>query len=56
MTTTTVHRLGEHDGQQVTLQGWLYNRRSKGKLHFLILRDGTGMVQCVAFRGLRTSR
>ena len=51
MTVTTVHELGDHVGQQVTLQGWLYNRRSKGKLHFLILRDGTGMVQCVGFRG-----
>ncbi|AKT43186.1 asparagine--tRNA ligase [Chondromyces crocatus] len=39
--------LSEHVGQQVTLRGWLYNRRSSGKVHFLELRDGAGSVQCV---------
>ncbi len=37
-------------GQRVQLRGWLYNRRSSKKLHFLELRDGTGIVQCVAAR------
>ena len=34
-------------GTSVTLHGWLYNKRSSGKLHFLQLRDGTGVIQCV---------
>jgi asparaginyl-tRNA synthetase len=34
-------------GTTVTLHGWLYNKRSSGKLHFLQLRDGTGVIQCV---------
>lgn len=34
-------------GQEVTVKGWLYNKRSKGKLHFLILRDGSGLCQAV---------
>lgn len=42
-----VKRLSLHEGAVVTLKGWLYNARSKGKLHFLQLRDGTGIVQCV---------
>jgi asparaginyl-tRNA synthetase len=46
-----VSHLGEHVGQTVQLQGWLYNKRSSGKLHFLELRDGTGLVQCVVFKG-----
>ncbi len=45
---TTVERIGEHVGQTVQLQGWLYNRRSSGKLEFLIVRDGTGFLQVVA--------
>jgi asparaginyl-tRNA synthetase len=39
--------LGAYVGQTVTLRGWLYNKRSSGKLHFLELRDGAGIVQCV---------
>jgi asparaginyl-tRNA synthetase len=46
-----VRRLAEHTGQTVLVQGWLYNMRSKGKLHFLEVRDGTGIVQCVVFKG-----
>jgi asparaginyl-tRNA synthetase len=34
----------------VTVQGWVYNRTDKGKLVFLLVRDGTGFVQCVAFK------
>jgi asparaginyl-tRNA synthetase len=44
---TTVAKLSQHVGQTVTLSGWLYNSRSTGKLVFLILRDGTGLCQCV---------
>jgi asparaginyl-tRNA synthetase len=42
-----VEDLKQHIGQPVTLKGWLYNMSGKGKLYFLQLRDGTGVVQCV---------
>jgi asparaginyl-tRNA synthetase len=42
--------IAQHEGQDVTVRGWLYNRTPKGKLQFLIVRDGTGMIQAVAFR------
>ena len=44
----TIATLGQHDGQSVTLRGWLYNLRESGKLLFPIFRDGTGTVQGVA--------
>lgn len=47
---TTVEKLGDHVGETVTLKGWVYNRTSKGKLHFVMLRDGTGAAQCVLFK------
>ena len=40
--------LGAHEGETVTVRGWLYNKRSSGKIAFMQLRDGTGMVQAVA--------
>jgi asparaginyl-tRNA synthetase len=43
-----IEDLGRHIGEEVTLKGWLYNRRSSGKVHFLLIRDGTGICQCVA--------
>src|SRR5215469_18540164 len=43
-----IEELGRHVGEEVTLKGWLYNRRSSGKIHFLLVRDGTGLCQCVA--------
>ncbi len=46
-TATTVSQLQNHVGQTVTLAGWLYNSRSTGKLLFLLVRDGTGICQCV---------
>lgn len=42
-----IRDVGKHVGEQVTLKGWLYNKRSKGKLHFLLVRDGTGVIQSV---------
>ena len=45
-----VGEIGEYEGARVRLQGWIYGRRSSGKLHFLQLRDGTGIVQCVVGR------
>lgn len=38
-------------GTEVTLSGWVYNARSSGKIRFLLLRDGTGIVQCVIAKG-----
>jgi asparaginyl-tRNA synthetase len=46
-----VEQISEYVDQEVTVQGWVYNRTDKGKLQFLLVRDGTGFVQCVAFRG-----
>ncbi len=43
-----IEDIGRYEGQDVTLQGWLYNKRSSGKLWFLLFRDGTGYIQCVA--------
>ena len=42
-----IEDIGTHEGQDVTIKGWLHNRRSSGKIHFLILRDGTGFIQAV---------
>ena len=43
--------LKAHVGGEATIQGWLYNMRSKGKLVFLLLRDGSGICQSVVFQG-----
>src|SRR6201997_1945537 len=43
----TVATLGKHEGQTVTIRGWLYNLRESGKLLFPIFRDGTGTIQGV---------
>ncbi|OFW29634.1 MAG: asparagine--tRNA ligase [Acidobacteria bacterium RIFCSPLOWO2_02_FULL_65_29] len=42
-----IEDIGKHEGEDVTIKGWLHNRRSSGKIHFLILRDGTGFIQAV---------
>ncbi len=47
MSVVTIEKAGEHDGQEVTLRGWLYNLRESGKLLFPIFRDGTGLMQGV---------
>ena len=46
-----VEEIAKYTGQEVTIQGWVYNRTDKGKLVFLLVRDGSGFVQCVAFKG-----
>ncbi len=51
MESIQVVDIGRYEGQEVVLRGWLYNKRSSGKLHFLQLRDGSGVVQCVVFKG-----
>ena len=42
-----IEDIGKHEGEEVTIKGWLSNRRSSGKIHFLILRDGSGFIQGV---------
>ena len=49
--TIRIQDIAQYVGQEVTLQGWLYNRTDKGKLQFLLVRDGTGFAQCVVFEG-----
>ncbi len=45
-----IEDLSQHLGKDVTLRGWLYNKRSSGKIQFLELRDGTGICQCVVMK------
>ncbi len=47
----TIAGIGRFQDQEVELRGWLYNKRSSGKIHFLELRDGTGFIQCVVVKG-----
>ena len=42
-----ISELGAYDGKAATLQGWVYGKRSGGKVVFLVVRDGTGLCQCV---------
>ena len=42
-----IENIGSHVGETVTIKGWLHNRRSSGKIHFLVVRDGTGFLQVV---------
>ena len=44
-------QIANHTDEVVKIQGWVYNRTDKGKLVFLLIRDGFGFVQCVAFKG-----
>jgi len=46
-----ISEISKYDNQEVTVRGWVYNRTHKGKLVFLLVRDGSGFAQCVAFKG-----
>ncbi len=46
-----IEEIAHYVGRDVTVRGWVYNRTDKGKLVFLLVRDGSGFVQCVAFKG-----
>ncbi len=46
-----IENIGQFVGKEVTLKGWVYNTRSSGKIKFILLRDGTGIIQCVLFKG-----
>jgi len=50
MSHAYIEDVGQHIGQEVTIKGWLYNKTDKGKLHFLMIRDGTGIIQAVVFQ------
>ncbi|HOP50570.1 MAG TPA: asparagine--tRNA ligase [Ignavibacteriales bacterium] len=45
-----INEIFKYVGQEVTLRGWIYNKRSSGKIQFPELRDGTGIIQCVAVK------
>jgi asparaginyl-tRNA synthetase len=45
-----IENIAQYIGEEVTLKGWVYNKTGKGKLNFIILRDGTGVIQCVVFK------
>jgi len=51
MTIAAIDRLSQHVGQIVTIQGWVYHLRSSGKVRFVVVRDGTGLVQGVMVKG-----
>ena len=51
MKTTTIDNLKNCVDEEVKINGWVYNRRSVGKIWFLILRDGSGLLQCVVVDG-----
>lgn len=51
METVIIKNLGKYSGEEVKINGWVYNTRSVGKIWFLILRDGSGLLQCVVVDG-----
>ena len=42
-----IHKIDKEEGQTVELKGWVYNSRSSGKIGFLTIRDGFGLLQCI---------
>src|SRR2546429_6871073 len=48
--TATIAEIARHDGQVVTLAGWVAHKTEKGRLVFIRLRDGSGTIQCVVFK------
>jgi asparaginyl-tRNA synthetase len=46
-----INNVAKYENKEVTIEGWLYNKRSSGKLRFLLVRDGTETIQCVVFKG-----
>ena len=46
-----IEDISRYVGQEVTIKGWLYNKRSSGKIRFLLIRDGTGIIQGVLSKG-----
>jgi asparaginyl-tRNA synthetase len=50
-----VEDIAAYDGQDVEVRGWVYNKRSSGKVRFLLVRDGTGLIQATAFSAEKDS-
>ena len=50
MSNVYIEEIASHVGEEVTIRGWVYNRTDKGKLRFLLVRDGTGTIQGVVFQ------
>jgi asparaginyl-tRNA synthetase len=46
-----IEDIGAYQGKEVTIKGWLYNKRSSGKIRFILIRDGTGIIQSVITKG-----
>ncbi len=51
MTQVYIRDVPSHVGREVSIKGWLYNKTHKGRLWFLLVRDGTGVIQSVLFKG-----
>ena len=45
-----IQDIARYEGQEVTVRGWVYSKTGKGRLQFILLRDGSGQAQCVAFK------
>ncbi len=54
MARTYIEDLSAHAGQEATIRGWVYNKRSSGKIRFIVMRDGTGLCQGVIVKGTAT--
>lgn len=50
MMVTRINQISKYVGQQIKLNGWVYNSRRSGKIGFLMFRDGFGLVQCIVAR------
>lgn len=50
MTHYYIEELSKYVGDEVEIKGWVYNKRSSGKIRFIIVRDGTGIVQCIMMK------
>ncbi|MBI4530270.1 MAG: asparagine--tRNA ligase [Candidatus Latescibacteria bacterium] len=51
MENVAICDISQYEGREARIQGWLYQKRSSGKLHFLQVRDGTGSIQCIVAKG-----
>lgn len=50
MAEIAIREAAHHEGNSATIRGWLYHHRSSGKIIFLVLRDGTGLMQAIVLR------
>ncbi len=49
MTWVYIEDIGKHEDEDVEIRGWVYNKRSGGKIRFILVRDGTGILQATVF-------